>query len=107
MKQPYRKRTPRRIPPPPAVVSEDGISRATYHLQGEQITRLQQLPTAQWATGVAFRFWRELCGELGLDVKSVITLPGYRFTALPLNHGKHWCWPYPLKCTRAASEVTI
>ena len=47
----------------------------------------------------AFLFWERVCKERDLDWRSVMPDPETnKMTALPLNHGKHWCWPWPLKC---------
>ena len=47
----------------------------------------------------ALLFWETVCGERELDFRTVLPDPeSGRMTALPLNHGKHWCWPYPLIC---------
>lgn len=46
-----------------------------------------------------WRFWRSVAQARGLDPASIIgnsVDPDGSFTALPLGHGKHWCWPAPL-----------
>lgn len=48
---------------------------------------------------VAWGFWRRVASVRGLDPATLIS-NGSTFTALPLNHGKAWCFPIPLKCTR-------
>lgn len=37
-------------------------------------------------------FWKDVAANRDLDYKSLNGM-----TALPLDHGKHWCWPSPLK----------
>lgn len=43
-----------------------------------------------------WRFWQAVAAARGLDHKTIINKPDGSFTALPLGHGKHWCWPSPL-----------
>lgn len=51
--------------------------------------------------GEAIAFWNRVAQRRELDPKSMITEGHFgRFTALPLNHGKHWCFPIPLKCQK-------
>jgi hypothetical protein len=45
-----------------------------------------------------FAILAEICKPLRLDPKSVIHVSGMVFSALPVGHGKAWCWPLPLKC---------
>lgn len=47
--------------------------------------------------GEAFRFWWRVAKERGLDSASVLWKNG-KVTALPIGHGKHWCWPDTLNC---------
>ena len=49
--------------------------------------------------GAAVVFWKKAAFDRGLDPASVIS-NGYKFTALPEGHGKHWCFPSPLQCKR-------
>ncbi len=53
--------------------------------------------------GAAFDFWREVAEKRGLDSGSIIS-DGKMFTGLPSGHGKHWCFPIPLKCKRPAQQ---
>jgi len=77
------------------------VERSTHQLSVENIRELKALrPQSQ----VAFDFWRRLCAKLGLDSKTVITYPNYRFSALPLGHDKHWCWPHALGCKTAPEK---
>lgn len=43
-------------------------------------------------------FWRAVADARGLDYESIIGNPNdwTKFTAFPLGHGKHWCWPSAL-----------
>lgn len=49
---------------------------------------------------MAFNFWAKVANARGLDPKSIISA-GETFTGLPVGHGKHWCFPIPLKCNKA------
>ena len=46
-----------------------------------------------------FDFWRDVARARNLDYKTIIgNVTNQRsFTALPVGHGKHWCFPLPLK----------
>lgn len=48
----------------------------------------------------AWRFWQAVANERGLDPHSLYSSDGtvQKVSGLPLGHGKHWCWPVPLKC---------
>ena len=71
------------------------VSRKTYELNSEEIDVFERLPPIP---EVARRFWDRMAVARGLDQRSVIGLAGYRFTALSVGHGKHWCYPSPLEC---------
>lgn len=60
--------------------------RVTVTLEPDEQVEFGRL--RKWP-GAAFAFWRRVCGRRGLDPKTLIG-----FTALPIGHGKHWCWPY-------------
>lgn len=45
--------------------------------------------------GQAFAFWRRVAWRLGIDPATIIG-EGDSFTALPVWHGKHWCYPQSL-----------
>lgn len=47
--------------------------------------------------GAAFRFWCKVAAARKLDPATIIATDE-QFTALPLNHNKHWCWPMPRRC---------
>lgn len=52
--------------------------------------------------GEAFGFWKKVAKDRGLDYKTFIT-NGEHFTAMALNHGKHFCWPLALNCKKKAA----
>jgi hypothetical protein len=57
----------------------------------------------------AWVFWNKVCWARGLDSASLIgwnTVPG-QFSALPLGHKLHWCFPTPLKCKRRPVEFEV
>ena len=68
--------------------------RKTYELlpnEYAQFKRLQPIP------GEAVSFWKRMAWIRKLDPETVIS-SSTKFTALPLGHGKHWCFPVPLLC---------
>lgn len=79
------------------------LKRRTYRLTPHEAAELAVLSPKRghWpaANGV-FQFWRSVAAARGLDPATMIGCPNDRqaFTALPLGHGVHWCWPMPLKC---------
>jgi hypothetical protein len=63
--------------------------------------RFASLP-AWGATGYkTWVFWRDVAVSRGLDYQTVIGNPEQpgTFSALPLGHGKHWCWPMSITCS--------
>lgn len=49
--------------------------------------------------GEALTFWEKVAAARQLDWKTVIS-NGEIFSALPLNHGKVWCFPMTIKCKK-------
>lgn len=49
--------------------------------------------------GDALAFWAKVAQVRNLDPKSMLT-NGKTFTALPVGHGKHFCWPLSLQCKK-------
>lgn len=46
-------------------------------------------------------FWFSVGERLGIDSKSIIGLPHkgrQHFSALPIGHKRHWCYPFVLRC---------
>jgi len=84
-------------------------SRKTYRLTADEAAAFP-VPNALWPdAGLAFRFWATVAAARGLDYRSIIGNPLDResFTALPLGHGKHWCWPASLRCHKPPPEFVI
>lgn len=80
--------------------------RKSYHLFDHEIVKFNRLKPE---LGEAWEFWGEVCYIRGLDYASMmgnVDKPN-EFTALPLNHGKHWCYPYTLKCSKDPATVKI
>lgn len=79
------------------------IKRETFRLSPEESALFRSLLPHQ---EVAWSFWKRVANSRSLDYKSIIGNPFDResFTALPLKHGKHWCWPHELKCARSPIE---
>lgn len=89
----------------PAAVSvtskNPALRRKTYELTIEECEDLERL--RRDVPGVAFTFWRKAAARRDLDYKTILGHAGgirSKFTALPMGHGKHWCWPIPLACKR-------
>lgn len=49
--------------------------------------------------GEALAFWEQVAKVRNLDPKSIVS-NGQNFTALPVGHGKQFCFPVPLKCKK-------
>ena len=70
--------------------------RKQFELDRFERNRFQSLNPFQ---DEAFMFWRRVAQVRNLDPESVIS-NGNTFTALPIGHGKWWCFPMPLKCKK-------
>lgn len=66
------------------------------------LTEYRQFSRLKPFEGEAFQFWCRVAKSRGLDPASIISNGEY-FTGLPKDHGKHWCFPIPLKCQRKPS----
>ena len=74
--------------------------REQYHLTPVELNRFYRIRPFQ---NEALGFWSWVARSRGLDPKTVIsesTGQQVRFTALPIGHGKSWCFPLPLKCKK-------
>lgn len=71
------------------------IQRQHFNLTAPERERFDMLRPIP---GDAFAFWRQVAQARGLDPGSIIGIPNGTFTALPLGHNKHWCFPFPLVC---------
>jgi len=65
------------------------LKRVTIALDPQERAEFAQL---RGVPGAAYSFWKRVCGCRGLDYATLIM-----FTALPLGHGRQWCWPMPLQ----------
>jgi hypothetical protein len=88
-----------------AKVSDLPVRRA-YQLTTEEraiFARLCQRKRWYNADDV-WRFWWGVARSRGLDYTTIIGQSGdcMSFTALPLGHGRHWCFPSALKLPKAA-----
>jgi hypothetical protein len=70
--------------------------RQKYELTGQEQKRFRRLKPIE---GEAIKFWQMAAYTRGLDYQTIIST-GRTFTALPIGHGKHWCYPMTLKCKR-------
>ncbi len=82
------------------------LRRKTYDLTPEELSDLDRL--RRDIPGVAFSFWRKVAARRDLDPKTILG-GGIRskFTALPFDHGKHWCWPIPLACSHKPKDGIV
>ena len=82
------------------------MKREKHHLAAEEIDAFERLPPVPERVR---DFWRDAAMTRGLDPKSVLAADiwhdRYSFTALPLGHGKHWCWPMALGCGPRPQEM--
>jgi hypothetical protein len=80
--------------------------RKSYRLTDKEQSQFNKLPKLQ---GAAIEFWGDVAYARGLDYTTIMTAGGdpYEFTALPLGHGKWWCHPMKLKCSKRAASVEI
>lgn len=70
--------------------------RKRFHLTKQEVSEFDALrpePARIWA------FWQAACVDRNLDMKTILCDERFphSFTALPPNHGKHWCWPSALR----------
>lgn len=81
--------------------------RQKHILTKEEYTKLKKLPYGEPDHG--HDFWATVALSRGLDPETVIGdfEEIEYFTALPLGHGKHWCYPYSLKCKRSPKSIKI
>ena len=70
--------------------------RTKHQLTDVELSKFRRLPPYQ---NEALSFWRWIAKSRNLDPKTLIT-NGRDFTGLPVGHGKHWCFPIPLKCRK-------
>ena len=79
--------------------------RKVYHLTPSEHAEWKKL-AYKVTEGCAVDFWGTVAEDRGLDAKSIICYlerPD-EFTALPVGHGKHWCWPMQLACKSPPPE---
>ena len=79
------------------------MKRNSYYLDDEEIGKFIRLTCQHPKDGEAYAFWRGVAYDRGLDYQTILGIEGrpHEFTALPLGHGKHWCWSLTLKCRHA------
>jgi hypothetical protein len=82
--------------------------RKKYQLTPEEFAEWQALPqesSEQDRAMGAWMFWNRVARARGVDSASLLaTHVPNTFTALPLGHGKAWCWPQAIKCKRLPEE---
>lgn len=82
------------------------VRRKIYSLDDTEFFALQYRNLLDYRA-----FWQLVAEKRGLDPESILHLLvndslSRHFTALPLGHGKPWCWPiYPLKCEKRPHEI--
>lgn len=72
--------------------------RQSFKLSEVELKQHKRLIKAPFP-GEAWRFWKRVAAARGVDHGSIISRGEY-FTALPIGHGKAWCFPIPLKCSK-------
>ena len=70
--------------------------RNTYELTPAEFGQFRWLEPEP---GVAIEFWAKVAKARGLDYTTIVS-DGKTFTAMPLGHGKQFCWPLKLKCSK-------
>ncbi len=80
------------------------MERKDYKLTDHELDNFNRLRPNQ---GEAVDFWTVVALVRGLDYKSIIgnVVDHRSFTALPLGHDKHWCYPYPKKVKPISNEL--
>lgn len=76
--------------------------RNNYKLEPEEIEQFNRLRPLQ---GEAVSFWKRVSIKRGLDYKTTLSNldEPYTFTGMKIGHGKHWCYPSPIKCPKLPS----
>lgn len=70
--------------------------RTKHQLTPIELAKFNRLPPYQ---GEAIAFWKWIAKTRNLDSRSIVST-GQNFTALPVGHGKHFCYPLSLKCKK-------
>lgn len=82
--------------------------RKKYHLTDAEFKEWQALPqdNDDEARGNdTWIFWNKVCRARALDSASLLSgLVPDQFSALPLGHTLHWCYPMPLRCKKSPPE---
>jgi hypothetical protein len=73
--------------------------RGQIRLSSEETAAFNRIPPLQ---GEAWNFWKRVAVLRKLDADTLLWENGV-VTALPLGHGKQWCYPLPLKCRKRAA----
>lgn len=92
---PLRRRPPAPSEPRKSPKAIPANLRQTYTLTPEEREEFRGLWPQE---GKVFRFWQRVAAARGLDYHTIIGTENapYSFTAMPVDHGKHWCFPEPL-----------
>jgi hypothetical protein len=74
------------------------VQRETYRLTAEELLAFRCL--GSWPPDGAFKFWKRVAVARALDYRTILCKPDKpgTFSALPIGHRKHWCWPMELTC---------
>jgi hypothetical protein len=74
------------------------ITRDKYQLTDRQWAEFRYLVTSKPVyPGEVWKFWDDVAKHFGVDRTTIISNKG-TFTALPVGHGQHWCYPSALIC---------
>ena len=75
------------------------MERREYRLGSQELEKLSSKFKDEKSL---WEFWAEVASKRKLDHKTIIghDADRRRFTALPIGHKQHWCFPFPLKCAK-------
>jgi hypothetical protein len=72
------------------------VQRLHFSLTKQELSDFRKLRPVE---GEAIDFWGKVAISRGLDPKTIIS-DRKGFSGLPEGHGKHWCFPSKLRCSR-------
>src|SRR5271168_840672 len=91
-----------RLSGPTNTPSSISINFGRFSMREQHSLTVQEERQFKWLKpepGEAIEFWGGVAHRRGLDYTTLITAAP-KFSALPYDHGKQWCWPMKLKCNK-------
>lgn len=77
---------------------DKGLKRQYFALNSDEIVALRAIQATSPLSGKLARdWWRAKAQAAGMDPGSVIA-GQWKWSGLPVGHGKHWCYPVSLAC---------